>query len=125
MKRELDENKPIFLQIKEQIEDLIMDGSLKIGERAPSTNEIAKFYQINPATAGKGINELVLEGILVKKRGVGMFVTEEAPKIVTKKRKQTFYENYFLPMKKEAQKLEMHHQELINMLKWEDEENEN
>lgn len=121
----LDENKPIFLQIKEQIEDSIIDGSLKVGERSPSTNEMAKFYQINPATAGKGINELVAEGILVKKRGVGMFVTEEAPGIVIEKRKQTFYESYFLPMKKEAEKLNMNHQELMNMLKWEDETDEN
>ncbi|WP_440895089.1 GntR family transcriptional regulator [Amphibacillus sp. Q70] len=125
MKKELDENKPIFLQIKEQIEDSIIDGSLKVGERSPSTNEMAKFYQINPATAGKGMNELVAEGILVKKRGVGMFVTKEAPAIVIEKRKQTFYENYFLPMKKEAQKLDMSHQELMNMFKREDEKSEN
>lgn len=125
MKKELDENKPIFLQIKEQIEDSIIDGSLNSGERAPSTNEFAKFYQINPATAGKGINELVSEGILLKKRGVGMFVTEEAKGIVIEKRKQTFYDNYLLPMKREAQKLEMDRQELINMLNREDEANGN
>ncbi|MFD1067775.1 GntR family transcriptional regulator [Oceanobacillus locisalsi] len=121
MKKELDENRPIFLQIKEQIEDAIIDGSLNGEERAPSTNEFAKFYQINPATAGKGINELVSEGILIKRRGVGMFVTEEAKAIVIEKRKQTFYENYFLPMKREAEKLEMRTQELMDMLKREDE----
>lgn len=125
MRKKLDENKPIFLQIKEQIEDSIIEESLVAGERAPSTNEFAKFYQINPATAGKGINELVLEGILLKKRGVGMFVTEEAKEIIIEKRKQTFYENYFLPMKKEAQKLQMKEQELMNMLNWKDGEDGN
>ncbi|GAB2535605.1 GntR family transcriptional regulator [Gracilibacillus alcaliphilus] len=124
MKKILDESKPIFLQIKEQIEDSIMDDSLQAGDRAPSTNEFANFYQINPATAGKGINELVAEGILLKKRGVGMFVTSEAKEIVTEKRKQTFFENYMLPLKREAKKLHMDEQELIDMLNWEDEENE-
>lgn len=125
MKKDLDENKPIFLQIKEQIEDSIIDDSLSAGERAPSTNEFAKFYQINPATAGKGINELVSEGILLKKRGVGMFVTEEAKEIVIGKRKQTFYESYVLPLKREAQKLQLNEQELINMLNGKDEDDAN
>src|SRR5690625_7417231 len=78
MKNTLDENKPIDLQIKEHLEDSIIKETIESGERVPSTNEFAKYYKINPATAAKGINELVDEGILYKRRGVGMFVTENA-----------------------------------------------
>lgn len=124
MKNALDDNKPIFLQIKEQIEDSIIDGSLKAGERVPSTNEFAKFYKINPATAGKGINELVQEGIVYKKRGVGMFVTEEARDILMQNRKESFYETFMLPLKREAAKLKINKDELMKMVERE-ETNEN
>ncbi|WP_164670018.1 GntR family transcriptional regulator [Virgibacillus doumboii] len=116
MKKQLDENKPIFQQIKEQLEDSIINGSVKPGERVPSTNEFAKYYQINPATAAKGINELVDEDILVKRRGVGMFVTEDAKSILIEKRKQTFYENFMLPLKSEASKLHIRKEELVEMI---------
>lgn len=120
MKNTLDDDKPIFLQIKEQIEDSIIDGNLKPGDRAPSTNEFAKFYKINPATAGKGINELVAEEILFKRRGVGMFVTEDAREILIEKRKKSFYEQYVMPLKREAMKLKMTTDELIEMMNRED-----
>src|SRR5699024_12720811 len=76
MKGKLDDRRPIYLQIKESIEDSIINGTIKVGERIPSTNELAKFYNINPATARQGINELAQEEIILKQRGVGMFVTE-------------------------------------------------
>jgi DNA-binding transcriptional regulator YhcF (GntR family) len=125
MKKILDDNRPIFIQIKEMVEDSIIDGSFTRGTRVPSTNELAAFYQINPATAGKGINELVAEGILVKKRGVGMFVTDTAREIVKEKRKQTFYDHYILPLKREARILNLKHEDLLEMLEREDEDNEN
>lgn len=117
MNNSLDENKPIFLQIKEQIEDSIINETIKTAERVPSTNEFAAYYKINPATAAKGINELVMENILIKQRGVGMFVTEHAKGILIKKRKKTFYENYMDPLKKEANKLGISETDLIIMVK--------
>ncbi|GAB3042546.1 GntR family transcriptional regulator [Virgibacillus ainsalahensis] len=125
MKNTLDENKPIFLQIKEQLEDSIINGTIKYGERVPSTNEFAAYYKINPATAAKGINELVTEKILYKRRGVGMFTTEDAKEILIEKRKETFYENYMLPLKNEAKKLRLDEKELLEMVKREDGNNEN
>lgn len=125
MKNLLDENKPIFLQIKEQLEDSIINGSIKQGERVPSTNEFAAYYNINPATAAKGINELVSEDILYKRRGVGMFVTDNAKEILIEKRRKLFYENYMLPLKSEANKLRISTDELIVMAKREDDDNEN
>src|SRR5699024_11873689 len=120
MKHQLDENKPIFIQIKEHLEDSIINGSIEQDERVPSTNEFASYYKINPATAAKGINELVNEGILVKRRGVGMFVTQEAKGIVMQKRKDVFYENYLLPLKQEAEKLNIGIDEVIGMMKGEE-----
>ncbi|MFD2628827.1 GntR family transcriptional regulator [Oceanobacillus kapialis] len=125
MKNNLDETKPIFLQIKEQLEDSILSDSVKAGERVPSTNEFASYYQINPATAAKGINELVTEGILYKRRGVGMFVTEDAKEILIQKRKQTFYDHYIQPLKLEAGKLHISKDELLEMIQKGDEKDEN
>jgi GntR family transcriptional regulator len=120
MKNSLDESKPIFLQIKEQLEDSIINGAIKAGERVPSTNEFAAYYKINPATAAKGINELVAEDILFKRRGVGMFVTEDAKQLLVESRKKTFYENFMLPLKNEANKLQISEEELMDMVKRED-----
>ncbi|MBS3680984.1 GntR family transcriptional regulator [Ornithinibacillus massiliensis] len=119
MKNHLDDNRPIFLQIKEQLEDSIINDSIKAGERVPSTNEFAAFYKINPATAAKGINELVAEGILFKRRGVGMFVTDNAKEILIEKRKQTFYENFILPLREEAKKLRISEKDLMRMMEGE------
>ena len=113
----LTDDKPIYLQIKEYIEDSIMDDVMKAGERVPSTNELAKHYQINPATARQGMNELVSANILQIKRGVGMFVTDEAKGILIEERQQTFYENYIIPMQKEAKKLQITNEQLYSMLK--------
>lgn len=118
----LNEDKPIYLQIKQYIEDSIMDDVMKAGERVPSTNELAKHYQINPATARQGMNELVTENILQIKRGVGMFVTEDAQDILMEQRKQTFYEKYIVPLQQEAKKLHITDEQLASMLKKEENE---
>lgn len=111
-----DENKPIFLQVKEYLENSIINGSIEEGERIPSTNEFAKHYKINPATAAKGVNELVAEEIIMKRRGVGMFVEEGAREKLIEIRKQSFYESYVLPLKKEAKKLQISQEQLVEMM---------
>ena len=78
MNQRLTEDKSIYLQISQMIETNILRGILLEKERVPSTNELAKLYTINPATAAKGINLLVDAGILYKKRGIGMFVAAGA-----------------------------------------------
>jgi len=110
------EDKPIYLQVKEYLENSIINGSIEENERVPSTNEFAKFYNINPATAAKGVNELVSEGIITKRRGVGMFVSEGARAQLLEDRRENFYQNYVLPLKTEAHKLEISEAELIKMI---------
>ena len=74
----LDEGGPLFAQVAERLAGEIADGGLAEGERVPSTNELAAFYRINPATAAKGINVLADDGLMEKRRGIGMFVTDGA-----------------------------------------------
>ena len=101
----MDESRPIFLQIAEQIEGDIISGVLAEETQVPSTNEFAAFYRINPATAGKGVNLLVDEGILYKKRGIGMFVAEGAQARLVAKRREQFTTQYVRPLLDEAAKL--------------------
>ncbi|QOY34265.1 GntR family transcriptional regulator [Anaerobacillus isosaccharinicus] len=116
MESNLKDDKPIFQQIAEKIETSILDGSIQEGDRVPSTNEFAKFYQINPATAAKGINQLVDQEIVYKKRGIGMFVAEGAREIILGKRKDDFYKDFIVPIKTEAGKLGISVDELKGLL---------
>ncbi|MGP4079447.1 GntR family transcriptional regulator [Pseudalkalibacillus sp. R45] len=101
----IEDGRPIFVQIAERIENDILEGSLPEESQVPSTNQFASFYQINPATAAKGVNLLVDEGILYKKRGIGMFVAAGACTKVKEKRKNEFYKQYVVKMMQEANKL--------------------
>ncbi|CAM5194491.1 GntR family transcriptional regulator OS=Ureibacillus acetophenoni OX=614649 GN=SAMN05877842_11518 PE=4 SV=1 [Ureibacillus acetophenoni] len=116
MKQSLSDQKPIFQQIRERIEEAILDGVLQPEDRVPSTNEFAKEYQINPATAGKGVNELVDKGVIYKKRGVGMFVSPEALKILINERRENFVQQYIEPLKAEAKRLGISEEDLRKML---------
>jgi len=102
-----DEGRPIFLQIAELIEGSIIDGTLEEEAQAPSTNELAAFHRINPATAAKGLNQLVADGVLYKRRGIGMFVAEGARARIRDRRKQAFAEDFVRPMLAEASRLGM------------------
>jgi len=101
----MDESRPIFQQIAEQIENDIISGVLPEETQVPSTNEFAAFHRINPATAGKGVNLLVDAGILYKKRGIGMFVAEGARARLVATRRDQFREQFVAPLLAEASKL--------------------
>ena len=113
---DLNSNKSIYVQIAEAIENDILCGNLKEEDQAPSTNEFAKVYQINPATAGKGLNILVDEEILYKKRGIGMFVSEGARKKIVKKRQSSFFKERLPDIMKEADRLEVSIEEIIKFI---------
>ena len=81
---------PLFVQIASFVEDLIVDGSLKPGDQAPSTNQLAQFHEINPATARKGLALLVDDNVLEKRRGLGMFVTDGARERILATRREAF-----------------------------------
>lgn len=112
----IDENCPIFLQIAERIEEDILAGRLTEEEQVPSTNQFAALYQINPATAAKGVNLLVDQGILYKKRGVGMFVATGSRERLMEKRREVFFEQYVVTMLREAKRLGIEEEQMIAMI---------
>ena len=121
----LNDQSLIYLQIAQMLEDDILRQIYQEGEQVPSTNELARSFNINPATAAKGINRLVSDGILFKKRGVGMFVSPGARQVVQKKRQTAFYGNYIKPMVKESASLGLTGEELLHLVQQAIEEGEN
>ena len=116
MKFNLDQEKPIFLQIAEGIEDGILTGAFPEGSQIPSITEFSVNYKINPATALKGINLLVDENIIFKKRGVGMFVSDGAVQKLRQKRQDQFYTNYISSLIEEAKRLGITSDDIIAMI---------
>ncbi len=112
----VDDGTPLFVQIAERISDDIVDGALSEGDRAPSTNELAAFYRINPATAGKGINVLVDTGVLEKRRGLGMFVAAGARERLRSERRARFAEQFVSPMLAEARRLDLDSATLLSLI---------
>ena len=120
MQQRLTDDKSIYLQISQMIETDILRGILLEEERVPSTNELAKLYTINPATAAKGVNILVYEGILYKKRGIGMFVATGAVEKIRSRRKDAFYRMRLTELLAEARSLGISKKELIEQIKKEE-----
>lgn len=100
-----DIDKPIFIQIKDGIEDAVLQGIYKESEQIPSITELALRYQINPATALKGINILAENNIVYKKRGIGMFVCDGAVERLLEDRRNAFYDKYITSLVSEAKRL--------------------
>lgn len=122
---QFNQDKPIFIQVAEAIENQILDGLLKPEEQTPSTNDFQRVYQINPATARKGLNILVDEGILYKKRGMGMYVSEDAMEKITNKRQKEFFTTYIPELIKEIKRLNIPMDKLIEEIKKVDKEGRN
>jgi len=116
MRGTLNDQSLIYLQIARMLEDDILRGVYREEEQVPSTNELARAYNINPATAAKGINLLVSDGILYKRRGIGMFVSGGAGETVKQKRKAAFYDGYVKPLVKEGASLSLTGEELLAMI---------
>lgn len=108
--------KPIFIQIAEQLEDSIFTSVFPEETKIPSTNEISALLSINPHTVLKGMNMLVDEEIIYKKRGLGMFVKEGAVEKIRQKRQSQFYEQYVAALISEAVKLQMSKEDIISLI---------
>jgi GntR family transcriptional regulator len=113
----LDEGAPIFAQIAERLADDIAEGTVAEGDRVPSTNELAAFYRINPATAAKGLNVLTDSGFVEKRRGIGMFVSAGARARLLDERRRRFAERYIEPLVAEANRLGIDAPTLLSMIR--------
>lgn len=114
--RSFNNDRPIYIQVRELIENMIITGDLKENEQAPSTTDLSNFYKINHITVAKGINQLADEGILYKKRGVGTFVASKAREKLLAKRKNEFTEKYIRPMLDEGANLGLTKEEIDELI---------
>jgi GntR family transcriptional regulator len=112
-----DSMKPIYVQIAEWLETEILNGIIEGDQKVYSQYQLAEMFNINPATAAKGINLLADEQILYKKRGLGMFVSAEAGDIILKKRKNTKLSGMVSDLAKEAVQLKVDEEELVAMIR--------
>lgn len=113
----IEEGKALFLQIAENIEESILDGTLAAESKVPSTNELAAFYRINPATAAKGVAMLTDKKVLYKRRGVGMFVAEGARELLLGERRAVFADRYIDPLLTEARTLGLGPEDLAALIR--------
>lgn len=109
-------DKPIYLQIAEQLEDAIFTGVYPEETQVPSTTEIAATERINPATVLKGVNLLVEQSLIYKKRGIGMFVRAGATEQIREKRQREFANQFITPLLKEAEKLGISDAEICKLI---------
>ena len=108
-----DDRSPIYLQIADKIKEDILSGALGEDEQVMSTNQYASFYRINPATAAKGFQQLVEEGVLYKRRGIGMFVSPDARARLRAERRERFFADVVAPMLTEARMIGIDLDEIV------------
>ncbi|MSD83112.1 GntR family transcriptional regulator [Lactobacillus curvatus] len=107
---------PIYRQIADQIEEGIFTGVFPPESQVPSTTEISRQFNINPATVLKGMNQLVEKGLIEKKRGRGMFVTTTAPQQINQQRQAEFFDHYVAAFITKAQQLHLSKDDLIALI---------
>jgi DNA-binding transcriptional regulator YhcF (GntR family) len=109
--------KPIYIQIAEWLEAEILSGNIKEDERIYSQYQLADMFNINPATAAKGLNILADGNIVYKKRGLGMFVSPDAKKIILDKRKNQTLKKMVIELVAEADRLGVDEDQLISLIR--------
>lgn len=112
----MDDPRPIYVQIADELRARIADGSLEEGTRAPSTNELADAHSVNPTTSGKALSSLHGTGILDKRRGLGMFVAEGARGRILADRRESFAERFITPLLQEAHELGLSDDDLARLI---------
>ncbi|MGW5353805.1 GntR family transcriptional regulator [Streptomyces sp. NPDC004031] len=108
---------PLFAQIAADLADQIADGGLGEDERIPSTNELAAFHRVNPATAARALTSLVEDGLAEKRRGVGMFVAKGARERLLTARRREFADRFVRPLVVEAARLGLDEPELLALVR--------
>lgn len=116
MKFTFNQEDPLYIQIAKQLEEMILTKELTEGEQVPSTTQLSQALKVNPATVLKGMNLLVDNQLIEKKRGMGMFVRRGAYQKIVNKRQDDFYQNFIEKMVSEAQQLNISKQKLFEMI---------
>ena len=108
------DNSPIYRQLKERVVGMMLDGVLKPGDALPSVRQIAADYQLNPITVSRAYQELADEGLVEKRRGLGMFVTEEASRQLRSSERERFLKDEWPAVAERIQRLGLSLQDLLN-----------
>jgi len=116
MTMEWNDNQPIYKQLRDMVVERIMDGTFSEGEAVPSVRQVAADYQINHLTVGKAYQELVDAGLLEKRRGLGMFVTNGARGSLTSDEKQRFIDEEVPAFAERVRVLGMEMTEVVDLL---------
>ncbi|ART21928.1 GntR family transcriptional regulator [Corynebacterium striatum] len=112
----MSDTRPIYQQLAGGIRDMIINGELPEGGRAPSTNELSAFHSVNPTTSAKALTVLFEEGLLEKRRGLGMFVCEGAREKVRHQRHEALREDFILPLLKEGAALGLSASDIADLI---------
>ncbi len=111
------DGRPIFMEIADQIAADILVGTYGEETQVPSTNELSVHYRINPATAGKALNRLVDDGVLYKRRGLGMFVAAGAPEALRARRRAAFADDHVRPFLAEGHRLGLSLDDIVDLIR--------
>ena len=105
---------PIYRQLKERVIALMLEGELKPGDALPSVRQVAADYQVNPITVSRAYQELVDEGLVEKRRGLGMFVLEGARQQLLASERRHFLEHEWPQVVERIERLGLDPAELID-----------
>jgi GntR family transcriptional regulator len=114
MDREWNDNQPIYRQLRDRVVAMILDGVLQEGDPVPSVRNVAAEYRVNPLTVLKSYQELVDDGLVEKRRGLGMFVNVGARKLLLQGERQKFLSEEWPRIKETIQRLGLTPEELLN-----------
>src|SRR6185437_15807459 len=114
MDREWNDSQPIYRQLRDRVVVMILDGVLKEGDPLPSVRNVAAEYRVNPLTVLKGYQQLVDEGLVESKRGLGMFINTGARNLLLQGERQKFLDEEWPRIYASIQRLGLKADELLN-----------
>jgi GntR family transcriptional regulator len=114
MDREWNENQPIYRQLRDRVVAMILDGVLQEGDPLPSVRNVAAEYRVNPLTVLKGYQQLVDEGLVESRRGLGMFINAGARKLLLQGERQKFLDEEWPRIYENIQRLGLNPEQLLN-----------
>jgi len=109
------DNEAIYMQIADLVCENILEGKLPTGAKIPSVRDMAIELQVNPNTVMRSYDILQNREIIFNKRGMGLFVSENAQQIIRTDKRQSFLKIRLPELFKEMKLLEISSTELINL----------
>lgn len=117
MAQDWNDSQPIYRQLRDRVVDMILDGALNDGEPLPSVRTVSAEYRVNPLTVLKGYQQLVDEGLVEARRGLGMFVRDGAAKQLLRGERERFLEEEWPRVRETIDRLGLSPEELLTASK--------